>query len=82
MTLKEWGGFRPQSFEKSEWCICRDDATVMLVHGVKCKVQNLRRGIRRLRLFVCQVTLGANSLQENGVKTWKTLLSMLERAIK
>eukprot|EP00965_Chrysotila_dentata_P183297 6052826-Pleurochrysis_carterae.AAC.1 len=34
----------------------------MLVHGVKCKIQNLRRGTRRLRLFVCQVTW-ANSLQ-------------------
>eukprot|EP00965_Chrysotila_dentata_P140579 4648543-Pleurochrysis_carterae.AAC.1 len=64
MTHKEWGGFRPQSFENSEWCICRNDAAVMLVHhGVKYKKHNLRRGIRRLRLFVCQVTW-ANGLQE------------------
>eukprot|EP00965_Chrysotila_dentata_P021903 725161-Pleurochrysis_carterae.AAC.1 len=73
MTHKEWGGFCPQSFESSEWCICRDDAAVMLVHGVKCKMQNLRRGIRRLRRFVCQVTW-ANGLQEKWRKEVEDLV--------
>eukprot|EP00965_Chrysotila_dentata_P025924 860106-Pleurochrysis_carterae.AAC.1 len=48
MSHKERDGLCSQSFT---WCISRDDAAEMLVQRVKCKIQNLRRGIRRLRLF-------------------------------
>eukprot|EP00965_Chrysotila_dentata_P132311 4375142-Pleurochrysis_carterae.AAC.1 len=43
-----WDGF---ARSHSHWCISRDDAAVMLVPGIECKTENLRRGIRRLRLF-------------------------------